>query len=306
MRQRRFLPSISMLLAFEAVVRSGSVTAAAHELNLTQSTVSRLVQNLEQQIGCVLFLRRRKRLVPTEAALAYRDKIALGLDMIQRAGMGLIANPGGGTLSLAVLPTFGTRWLAPRLSGFFDRNPGVSINLATRVKRFVFDAEGFDAAIYFGEADWPGARHLKLFDERYTACAPRAFLDSHPIVRAEDLAAEPLLLLESRTTAWNDWFQGQGAAARPISGMVMDQFSMMIQSAISGFGIALLPDYLADLETREDRLAPILTPSIPGAGSYWLAWPERNDPLAPLECFRDWLSGECRDFAAERSGEQSG
>src|SRR3954471_10377014 len=71
LRPRRFLPSIPQLLAFEAVMRARSTVAAASELKLTQSTVSRLVQTLEDQVGRPLFHRHRKRLIPTEAGEAY-------------------------------------------------------------------------------------------------------------------------------------------------------------------------------------------------------------------------------------------
>ncbi len=290
MRPRRFIPSLSQLLAFEAVVRHRSVTVAADEMNLTQSTVSRLVQNLEAQLGQKLFVRQRKRLIPTEAAEAYLRDIAHALDTIQRASMGLVANPDGGALSLAMLPTFGTRWLGPRLGVFLQANPGISVNLATRVQRFTFNAEMFDAVIFFGQPDWPEAMHMKLFDEHLTACASPEFLRRHPIRDASDLANLPLLQLETRQTAWAAWFEGQDAAPPAMAGMLMDQFSMMIQTAISGLGIALLPDYLAWAEIEEGRLLSVLRTSVPGTGSYWLAWPESKDRYGPLRAFRSWLS----------------
>lgn len=289
LRPRRFLPSVSMLVAFEAVMKAGSVTAAAHEIDLTQSTVSRLLKNLEDQLGCRLFVRERKRLIPTDAARAYQADLTRGLDLIQRAGMALVANPGGGTLSLAVLPTFGTRWLAPRLGHFLAAHPGIAVNPSTRVRRFDLDAEGFDAVIFFGAPDWPGAQHLKLFDERYTACAAPSLLGQTSFSTPADLAGHPLLQLESRPTAWPDWFRAQGAEPPRVSGMVTDQFSMMIQAAISGLGIALLPDYLARTEIAEGRLEPILRQAVPGTGAYWLAWPERHATARPLASFRDWL-----------------
>lgn len=294
MRPRRFLPSMSMLTAFEAVVARGSVSDAARQLSLTQSTVSRLVQALEDQLGCELFTRQRKRLVPTQAALAFYEKVCRGLDAIQEGSLGLVANPGGGSLSLAVLPAFGTRWLAPRLGRFFDGRPGVTINLATRVERFAFDGEAFHAVIYFGAGDWPGLHHLKLFDERYTACATPNFIAEHGIARVQDVVRQPLLVLQSRGgTSWNTWLRGQGLPEQLVSGMVVDQFAMAIQAAISGLGVALLPDYLASLEMLEGRLAPLGNAAVPGDGAYWLAWPERSDRLAPLAAFRDWLRAEC-------------
>lgn len=291
MRQRRLLPNLSLLLAFDAVMRTGSVTAAAQDLGLTQSTVSRLLQSLEAQLGQVLFVRHKKRLTPTEAAQRYFRDVSAALDMIQRASTALIANPDGGSLDLAVLPTFATRWLAPRLPDFLSAHPGISINLTTRFRRFSFDEEPFDAMIFHGRDDWPGAGHLKLFDERLTACAAPHLLDRHPVTGAEDMAGMTLLQLATRPDAWRDWFRGQGAEPPlPLNGMMMDQFSMMIQAAISGLGVALLPDYLARTELAEGRLAPVLRQGVPGSGAYWLAWPAQKAGLKPLEAFRDWIA----------------
>ena len=290
MRQRRFIPSLSQLLAFEAVMRHHSVTAAANELNLTQSTVSRLIKSLEEQLGKELFARQRKRLIPNTEASAYQADITRGLDIIQRASMALIANPGGGVLSLSVLPTFATRWLAPRMGKFLDQNPGISINMSTKIQRFSFMSEAFDAVIYFGNDDWPDARHTKLFDERLTACASLEFLERNPVSAPADLQNLPLLQLETRPDAWPDWFAAHQAEPPMASGMVMDQFSMMIQAAISGLGIALLPHYLARTEIAEGRLKPVLTPNVAASGAYWLAWPDTRDDFAPLARFREWIS----------------
>lgn len=305
MRVRRFLPNLSLLLAFDAVMRSGSVTAAAHDLSLTQSTVSRLIQTLETQLGQQLFLRHRKRLIPTEAARRYAGDIGQALDLIQRSSMSLIANPDGGGLDLAVLPTFATRWLAPRLPQFLSANPGISVNLSTRFKPFSFDVEPYDAVIYFGRDDWPGADHVKLFDEGVTACAAPALLADHPVRDVGDMAGLTLLQLETRPTAWAAWFAGQGGQP-PGEGsrMRMDQFSMMIQAAISGLGVALLPDYLAQIEIAEGRLRPILRRAVTGTGAYWLAWPQAKSGLKPIAAFRDWITDRiAADFSATLAAE---
>ncbi|MBU2963566.1 LysR family transcriptional regulator [Citreicella sp. C3M06] len=291
MRQRRFLPSLRLLLAFDAVVRHRSVTAAADELNLTQGAVSKLIAALESQLGRELFTRQKRRLVPNAAALSYQRDIGRALDMVQRASMAVVANPEGGTLSLAVLPTFATRWLGPRLGDFLGRHPGVALNLSTRIGRFDFETELFDAAIYFGEPDWPGAQHLKLFDERITACVSPAFAEQHPVHSLDDLRDLPTLRLESRPTVWEDWTAGQGGAAPGGPGMLMDQFSMMIQAASSGLGIALLPDYLARIEIAEGRLVPVLKQAVPVRGAYWLVWPETRHEDAALGALRGWLAG---------------
>ncbi|MGH1368613.1 MAG: LysR family transcriptional regulator [Maritimibacter sp.] len=292
MRPRRFLPSVSALTALEAVLATGSVTAAARELDLTQSSVSRLIQNMEAQLGRPLFVRHRKKLVATPAALEFGADMSRALDLMQRATMKLVTNPDGGALSVALLPTFGTRWLGPRLKGFLDANPGINMNLATRISQVSFDAEGFDAMIYFGQGDLPGVAQLKLFDETYTACISPALLAENPPQIPADLAAFGLLQLETRPNAWRDWFREQGEDAPRASGMVFDQFSMMIQAAISGLGVALLPSYLAQVEEEEARLIPLFSKSVQGRGAYWLAWPEKRETYAPLVAFRAWIAGQ--------------
>ncbi|WP_350938156.1 LysR family transcriptional regulator [Thioclava kandeliae] len=290
MRRRRFLPSLKTLTAFDAVLRHRSVTHAAEELNLTQSSVSRLVFSLEEQLGKELFTRERRRLIPNAVALAYHKDVARVLDILERASMAVVANPHGGTLSLAVLPTFATRWLGPRLGEFLAAHPGISVNLSTRIGRVDFAGEAFDAAIYFGSPEGAGTRCLKLLDERMTACVSPEFAARHPLVRAEDLGRLPLLKLESRPHAWADWFMAQGAAPQEGEGMLMDQFSMMIQAAISGLGVALLPDYLARAEIESGRLEAVLKPAVPVRGAYWLTWPESRNETPPLTAFRAWLS----------------
>ena len=288
MRQRRFLPSMSMLTAFEAVVRLESVTMAAKELDLSQSTVSRLLQSLEGQLDTELFIRQRKRLIPTAACRAYHRDVRQGIEKIEKASLNLVSNPSGGTLSLAVLPTFGTRWLAPRLSSFFDTAPGVSVNLTTRIKRMEFEAEPFDAVIFHSSEKWADLESVPLFSENLTACVAPGFFESVP-VSAQDVLSYPLLRIASRPNAWGEWCIGQGMPANPSKGMVVDQFSMMIQAAISSLGVALLPDYLAQTEISDGRLVSVLKPAVPSSGTYWLGWPIERNNYQPLALFRDWI-----------------
>lgn len=291
---RRYIPSVSLLAAFEAVCRTGSTAAAARELALSQGAVSRLVQNLEGQLGVQLFRRESRRLVPTEPAQAYARDVRKALDLIARASLGLRANPGGGVLSLAILPTFGTRWLAPRLGAFLAAHPGITLNLGTRLRPFDFDTETFDAAIHFGTRLWPGAEHLPLFEERIVAtCAP-GFAAEHPMNLPEDLTHLPLLQLESRPNAWAAWFAHHGLTPPPAQGMMFDQFAPMMQAAVHGVGIALLPVFLANAELDEGRLVRTPGRVVSGVGTYYLVWPEAAPVSPPLAAFRDWLAAEAQ------------
>ncbi|ACM02556.1 LysR family transcriptional regulator [Cereibacter sphaeroides] len=294
---RRYLPPVGQLAAFEAVTRTGSTAAAARELDLTQGTVSRLVQGLEEQLGVVLFQRQRKRLRPTQAALAYAAEVRRALDILGRASLRLASDPEGGVLSLAILPTFGTHWLAPRLPGFLKAHPGVTINLATRLKPFEFEGEEFDAAIHFGSPTWPRAGHLRLFGEGVVAVAAPEFLAAHPVAAAADLLALALLTLETRPRGWAGWFAHHGVVAAVPRGMVFDQFATMMQAAIHGIGVALLPEFLAGPALAEGTLVPALGGPVEGRHAYWLVWPEDRGDHPPLAAFRDWLRAETEGLA---------
>lgn len=290
---RRLIPSLSLLSAFEAVCRTGSTLAAARDLDLSQGAVSRLIQNLEGQLGVVLFLREQRRLVPTDAALAYRRDVVKALDLITRGAMRLRSNTSGGAISLSVLPAFGTRWLTGRLPAFLAAHPGITINLGTRVRPFDFEEEGFDAAIHFGAEDWPNAGFAKLFDEVLVAvCAPH-YLTQHPVGTAADLVGLTLLQLESRPAAWAAWFEQHKVIAAEPQGMLFDQFAPMVEAAAHGLGVALLPQFLARAEIEAGRLVSLCGAGVRGAGAYYLVWPKTGAWYPPLQAFRAWLVAEC-------------
>lgn len=285
---RRFLPSISSLLALEAVDRRGSATAAAEELALTHSAVSRQLKTLQDQIGVTLLRREGKGLALTPAGIDYAASIRDYLQDLARASLKIRAAGEQSSLNIAVLPAFGTHWLLPRLSAFAHGNPDITINFATRLSPFDFTREPFDAAIHFGRADWPGATHLELAREQVIpACAPS--LAGRGSLRPQDLPALRLLHLETRPGAWEDWFARQGCPAGHLRGMLFDQFSQMAEAAVLGFGVALLPSFLAEAEFAKGRLVPPVDLTTEVEGAYYIVWPQISTPSRPLQKLLKWL-----------------
>ena len=288
---RRYLPSIPSLLALEAVDRLGTASAAAEELNLTQGAVSRQLQVMEGQLGVALIIRDKHRLRLTEAARDYCREVRRALQSLSQASLTLRANPGGGGLNLAILPAFGMHWLAPRLARFAQTHPEVTVNLSTRLKPFDFDTTNFDAAIHYGRQDWPGVDYLPLMEEEILAVAAPALVPE-PLTSAEGILAHPLLQLESRTGDWGRWLAHHGRPGQRPPAMMFDQFATMMQGAIHGLGLALMPTFLIGRELEAGRLVPVFGPAIAAAGSYHLVWPKDRPDRAPLVSFRRWLRGE--------------
>lgn len=286
---RRFLPSMSLLSAFEAAARHESFTAAAEELSVSQSAVSRQIRLLEEQIGSKLFVRDRQTVRLSEAGATYAREIREALQRIGSASLNLRANPYGGTLNLAILPTFGTRWLAPRLPMFLERQPGVTINLTTRLEAFDFHADPFDAAIHFGDNPWPGTEGVELMTETVIPVASPEFLERHTINTAQDCLRAPLLHLASRADEWERWFAQQNVDAGRLRGMLFDQFATAAQAASSGLGLALLPRFLIESDLERGDLVPILNAPMLSRERYFLVWPPVHANHRPLKVFRDWI-----------------
>ncbi|MBT9246492.1 LysR family transcriptional regulator (plasmid) [Gemmobacter fulvus] len=289
---RRFLPSLPLLAAFEAAARTGSVTAAAAELSLTQSAVSRQIKALEEQLGVALFHRERQTIRLTFGGEAYAREIREALYKISAASLNLRANPMGGTLTLAILPTFGTRWLAPRLPRFLSSYPGVTINLITRISAFDFRHEAIDAAIHFGQQDWPGTGMALLRPETVLpVCAPM-LRDQYGFAEAADIRAAPLLHLTTRPDAWERWLRLYQADAEGVHGMLFDQFATLAQAAIAGLGVALIPAFLIAEELAAGKLVPALDLPMQNSEAYHLCWPLDRASHPPLVAFRDWILAE--------------
>ncbi|MBL4906207.1 MAG: LysR family transcriptional regulator [Sneathiella sp.] len=287
---RRYLPPTHLLSAFEAAARMGGFSLAARELNLTQSAISRQIKALETLLEVQLFVREKQKVHLTDAGKAYADKIRKAIQLIASASINLQTNPRGGSLNLAILPTFGTRWLAPRLPDFLANAPGITINLSTRMEPFEFSNETLDAAIHFGRSNWTGTETTYLMGETVLpACSP-LFLEQHPILSANSLKDLPLLHLESRPQAWKSWFAEQNAHYDSNGGMMFDQFATATNAALSGLGVALLPKFLITQELKAGTLVPAINLPMKSEEAYYLVWPKERSRFPPLIAFQKWIS----------------
>lgn len=286
---RRKIPSTAALVAFESAARHQSFTKAADELNLTQSAICRQIGGLESFLNVELFRRSRRGVVLTEAGVAYSRKAAQ-LDAVERDTLALMGNQGTTSIELAVVPTFGTQWLLPRLRAFQQLHPEVTVHLTNRTRPFLFADTHFDAAIYYGDAEWSGTEaHFLMHEHLLPVCSP-ALLGDAP-VDAERIASLPLLQQTTRPYAWRQWFAAQGMnVARDMTGPRLELFSMLAQAAQHEMGIALIPPFLIQSELEEGSLVIALDRAVPNNDrAYYLMVPERKAESAALKAFRDWL-----------------
>lgn len=297
---RRKIPSTTALISFEAAARHESFTKAAEELSLTQGAICRQIASLEEFLSVELFRRSRRGVKLTEAGLSYSRRVATQLDAVERDTLSVMGQQGVNVIELAVVPTFGTQWLLPRLKDFQLKHPEVTVNLTNRTRPFLFADTDFDAAIYFGDADWSGTESHRLMGENpMPVCSP-ALLGSKKHLTPNEIAELPLLQQTTRPYAWRQWFNSQHLnIPRDMTGPRYELFSMLAQAAMHDMGIALIPPFLIRRELAEKRLVIANPSALSSIKAYYLMIPERKVESASLKAFRDWLVNQANSYSLE-------
>lgn len=292
---RRKIPSTQSLICFEAAARHESYTRAAQELALTQSAVSRQITALEEFLGIALFRRTRHGVALTPAGADYARQIARQLDTMERDTLDAMARQGqGGSLQLAAVPTFATRWLIPRLPDFAAKHPDITVHIETRTRPFLFNDTPFDAAIYAGTAtqtaNWAGTKSTVIIEEDVIpVCSPALLAGRKPLSPAA-IARMPLLQQSTRPDGWRQWFDAQNVdAPRAHSGPRYELFSMIASAAAHGLGVALMPTLAIQNELARGELVIACERLLRAERSYYLVTPAVEDERPALTLFRAWL-----------------
>lgn len=292
---RRKIPSLQALACFDAAARHESYTRAAQELALTQSAVSRQITALEGFLGLALFRRTRHGVALTERGAEYALQVAPRLQGLEQDTLDVMSTQGrGGSIHLAAVPTFATRWLIPRLPELKALHPEITVHIETRTRPFMFADTAFDAALYSGTtaqvSNWAGTRSVQLLAEDVVpVCSPK-FLGSQKTLTPKAIAQLPLLQQSTRPEGWRQWFEAVGVAAPlALSGPRYELFSMTAAAAAHGMGLALVPRLLIEAELARGELVVACQQPLRGERAYYLVTPERSDERPVMQNFRAWL-----------------
>ena len=292
---RRKIPSLQALACFEAAARHESYTRAAQELALTQGAVSRQLTALEAYVGVALFRRTRHGVALTERGAEYAAQVAPRLQGLEQDTLDVMSSQGsGGSIHLAAVPTFATRWLIPRLPALKRLHPEITVHIETRTRPFLFADTAFDAALYSGSpaqvSQWAGTRATRLLAEDVVpVCSPR-FLGAQRTLTPEAMAQLPLLQQSTRPDSWRQWFDAVGVSAPlALAGPRFELFSMTAAAATHGLGLALVPRLLIEGELLRGELVLASDQTVSGERAYYLVTPERADERPVLRTFLDWL-----------------
>lgn len=302
---RRSIPSLQNLLCFESAAKHMSYTHAAQEMYMTQSAISRQIQQLEDFLQLKLFNRTRYGVELTIAGQHYFNQIRPLLLELEQKTLDLKSHQGlGGTLKLGVVPTFATCWLLPKLDQFHKNHPEITIHIETNTKPFLFNETIFDAAIYAGTEQqvklWPEIQaHYLMPEDLIAVCSPQLLLahfpdavmssQNHYQLSPDQLIQLPLLQQTTRPSIWQEWFSHYAVThPKVFDGHRHELFSMLSVAAKQSMGIALIPKVLIESELKNHELVMISKQKLSGSRAYYFVYP--NQAASPLITkFVQWI-----------------
>jgi putative choline sulfate-utilization transcription factor len=292
---------LDALRVFESAARQQSFTAAALELGSSQPAISQQIKRLEQQLAVRLFDRVYRGIVLTEAGELLLGYVQQGLSTIDAGLAAVTAQQQHEVLQVATDFAFAAYWLMPRLERFHRLHPEVDVSLVTSERGLGALPAETDVAIIFGDGrSKHGEAHLLFHEEVFPVCSPRLLnAETAPLPPAA-LARLPLLHLrpESRSH-WFDWsslFRALGIAETPSSGMLrFDNYTLLIQAAIAGQGVAIGWRHLIDELLVQGLLCRVCAASVKSEFGYYVVLPERKRRQRLIDSFVSWLQAELAD-----------
>lgn len=284
--------NLNAFLYFEAVARRGSLTRAAEELSVSPSAVSQQVKLLEQQMGVKLFRRDGRALSLTLEGEQLFQASSAAIRMLREARRHLGKTRETRRLNLRVTPSFGVRWLAPRLAGFLGENPGWDMRVDAAPDPTDFDREIMDLDIRYGIGTWKGFHVQEVLPDLVLPLCSPAYLDGIKGGAPGERLSQGRLIDSARALCqWDFWLHRMGLETEANrKSLLLDRSSMALQLALDGVGVVLESLALAAQELRDGRLVPV-TPELPVLRfpAYWVICPPRHMNRRAVRLFTDWL-----------------
>ena len=283
------------ITAFVKVVETGSFARAADRLDVSVSSVSRQVTELEAHLDARLLNRTTRRLSLTEAGRAFHERCVQLLADLEEAeataGAGTAAPRG--TLRISAGVTFGTAHLAPAAAAFMARHPQMrlDVELSDRVVDLV--DEGFDAAVRIGAVGGQNLVGRRVGTSQLVCCAAPEYVARHGEPRSPDDLARHACLLYEYAPQRDQWSFGDRAGGERrvrVAGPVhANSGAFLAALAVAGVGIAYEPDFIVGADLAAGRLVPLLRGFPPAATPIHVVYPSRRHLSAKVRAFAEFL-----------------
>lgn len=295
-------PSLNALRAFEATARLGSMTAAAAELYVTHGAVSRHIRSLEDQLGVLLLDRSGQSTAPTPDGARLAGGLATAFRLIQASVEQL--KPAHLTLSCSA--SIMMYWLLPRIGGFHQKHPEIDLQFNVNFGQVDFVWDNISVAIRVSSVKPPADAHVRELMVEWIGpvCSPQ-YRESAGLDSLEALARAHHLATKTRLEAWDDWIDASAySGRRVVVSERFEHFYLLIQAAICGLGIAVVPQMLVLDDLRSGKLvAPFGFVASRRSLQLWIA--PHLDGRADVEALAGWLTAQMKATATSGSNGRS-
>ncbi len=289
---------LAEMAVFARVAEVRSFTAAARELGMTKSAVSKQVARLEAHLGLRLLNRSTRRLSLTEAGAAFLrgcQQMVAEAEQAEQAVSFLAAAPRG-TLSVNAPVSFGTRHILPGLAAFLAAFPELRVEVTLNDRVVDLVEEGFDAAVRIRKLEDSALVARRLAPSRRVLAAAPGYLRRRPApARPEDLAGHDCLIYayQREGPVWR--LEGPaGPREVKVSGRLqVNNGDALMAAAIGGAGIAYLPTFLCGDALRDGRLVRVLPEWCDREDSISVLYPQGRNLLPKVRVFVDFLVERC-------------
>jgi LysR family glycine cleavage system transcriptional activator len=284
------LPPIAFLRAFSRAARTLSFKAAAAELNLSPSAVSRQIQALEAHLGVALFHRLNPGLAITSEGRRYLESADRVLGELRRAQEGLVPSSSA-PLRVSALESFVESWLIPHLADFERVHPGIQLQVEATLRYADFERDPVDVAIRFGAGPWGDLHSEPIVDLTYFAvCGPALREGESPLLEPTDLRRQTLIHVSQTPHAWRDWLSEAGLAGlTPARAVTYDHLSIALSAAEAGHGVALSSHFLCERRLAAGRLCVPFDLRVRSPLTYHLVCRPESLEDPRIIALRDWL-----------------
>ncbi len=292
---------LSEMEAFATVVDQGGFTDAARKLGISKSAVSKHVSSLETRLGARLLNRTTRRVSPTEIGLAYYDRARRVLNDAGEADalVTSMQSAPSGMLRISVATDFGVNHLSPILGGFLRDYPDITVNMVLDNRYVELISEGFDLALRIGDLEDSSLRARKLAETHRQMIASPAYLKEYGRpARIDDLNAHKLLHYSNQAngSVWKLTApSGEKRQVRSAGWLTVNDGQSLLNAAISGLGIAFLPDFLSADAVKSGRLVPAFAAMAPETQGIYAVYPPGRYTQPKVRAFIDFLVESFRD-----------
>ena len=288
---------------FEVAGRHQSFAKAARELGVTSGAVSHRVRTLEQYLGVELFERQSHGLALSARGQAFLVEVQDTLYAFDKTAERFRADTNAGALKLVAVEAFAEIWLMPRLAAFRSAHPEIVIEFETSLgdHHEVDPARrAFDVWIAFVDKVPRTVQSEVLFEETLVpVCSPALLASRGRPEHPADLHGWPLLYDLAWDDYWTHWFAAREAGAPDMSrASGYRLYSMMVQAALEGMGVALGHSLLIAPYLERGALVALFEPPVAAPARYFLAVAPGAGEKPEARAFLDWLRAETRKCVA--------